>query len=173
MTMHKLNKLEITEYKNSSIRRTIRKITDTFDLLDEYVMKKNSVLEKTLGSDARSYKSEIKQLKEHLAKAEQIFLFDIAQLLDEPDDIDEAFSTHSGDLMSEAKEFLLDEGLKELYAVVDEDGIVIATASNKNAAKRNIVTAELPPLSVDDKTKLKIVKTKKQAEVGYPLKDYL
>lgn len=75
------------------------------------------------------------------------------------------------DIMAEAKEFMLSEGLKQLYAVVDEDGIVISTSSDEAGAKRSIASSELPPLSVDDKTKLKIVKTKKPAEVGYPLKD--
>ena len=75
------------------------------------------------------------------------------------------------DIISEAKDFVLSEGLKQLYAVVDEDGIVISTSSDEAGAKRSIVTAELPPLSVDDKTKLKIVKTKKPAEVGEPLKE--
>jgi hypothetical protein len=75
------------------------------------------------------------------------------------------------DIIAEAKDFILSEGLKQLYAVVDEDGIVISTSSDEAGAKRSIVTAELPPLSVDDKTKLKIVKTKKPAEVGYPLEE--
>lgn len=75
------------------------------------------------------------------------------------------------DIIAEAKDFILSEGLKQLYAVVDVDGIVISTSSDEAGAKRSIVTAELPPLSVDDKTKLKIVKTKKQAKVGEPLKE--
>jgi hypothetical protein len=75
------------------------------------------------------------------------------------------------DIIAEAKDFILSEGLKQLYAVVDVDGIVISTSSDEAGAKRSIVTAELPPLSVDDKTKLKIVKTKKPAEVGYPLEE--
>ena len=83
------NESTINEYANSSIERTIRKIMDIFDLLDEYVMKKNSRLEKVLGSDADEYRKEIKELKDHLAAAEQVFLFDIAQALDAPEEFDE------------------------------------------------------------------------------------
>lgn len=61
--------------------------------------------------------------------------------------------------------------MKELYAVVDENNVVLATASNEQAAKRSISSSELPPLSVKDKTKLRIVKTRKQAEVGELLKE--
>lgn len=62
--------------------------------------------------------------------------------------------------------------MQELYAVVDENDIVIATASNELAAKRSISSSELPPLSVKDKSKLRIVKTRKQAEVDKPLKEH-
>ena len=65
----------------------------------------------------------------------------------------------------------LEEGMKELYAVVDENGVVLATASNELGAKRSISSSELPPLSVKDKNKLRIVKTQKQAEVGDTLKE--
>ena len=61
--------------------------------------------------------------------------------------------------------------MRELYAVVDENGVVLSTASNELGAKRSISTSELPPLSVKDKSKLRIVKTKKQAEVGDTLKE--
>ena len=66
---------------------------------------------------------------------------------------------------------VVSEEMKELYAVVDENNIVLATASNEQAAKRSISSSELPPLSVKDKTKLRIVKTRKQAEVGESLKE--
>lgn len=87
-----LNRTESTikEYANSSIEKTIRKISDIFDLLDEYVMKKNSRLERVLGSNASEYQNEIKQLKDHLIKAEQLFLFDIAQVLDMEDIFEES-----------------------------------------------------------------------------------
>ena len=62
--------------------------------------------------------------------------------------------------------------MQELYAVVDENDVVLATASNELAAKRSISTSELPPLSVKDKSKLRIVKTRKQAEVDKPLKEH-
>ena len=65
----------------------------------------------------------------------------------------------------------LEEGMKELYAVVDENDVVLATASNELGAKRSISSSELPPLSVKDKNKLRIVKTQKQAEVGDTLKE--
>lgn len=60
--------------------------------------------------------------------------------------------------------------IQELYAVVDENDVVIATASNELAAKRSISSSELPPLSVKDKSKLRVVKTQKTAQVGAPLK---
>ena len=61
--------------------------------------------------------------------------------------------------------------MQELFAVVDENDIVLATASNELAAKRSISSSELPPLSVKDKSKLRIVKTRKTAQVGAPLKE--
>lgn len=61
--------------------------------------------------------------------------------------------------------------MQELYAIVDENDVVISTASNELGAKRSISTSELPPLSVKDKSKLRIVKTRKTAKVGAPLKE--
>lgn len=61
--------------------------------------------------------------------------------------------------------------MQELYAIVDENDVVISTASNELGAKRSISTSELPPLSVKDKSKLRIVKTLKTAQVGAPLKE--
>lgn len=63
--------------------------------------------------------------------------------------------------------------MQELYAVVDENDVVLATASNELAAKRSISSSELPPLSVKDKSKLRIVKTRKTAQVGAPLKEHI
>ena len=74
--------------------------------------------------------------------------------------------------ISSDKKEEIEEGMQELYAVVDENDIVLATASNELAAKRSISSSELPPLSVKDKSKLRIVKTRKQAEVDKPLKEH-
>lgn len=58
------------------------------------------------------------------------------------------------------------------FAIVDTtDGTVVATASDEKNAKRIISSAHLPPLSIKDSSKLEIVKTKKTAEVGYPLQE--
>ena len=65
----------------------------------------------------------------------------------------------------------LDE-MRELYAVVDTtDGTVVATSSSEDGAKRSIRSAHLPPISSEHPSKLKIVKTKKTAQVGYPIKE--
>jgi hypothetical protein len=65
----------------------------------------------------------------------------------------------------------LDE-MRELYAVVDTtDGTVVATSSSEDGAKRSIRSAHLPPISSEHPSKLKIVKTKKIAQVGYPIKE--
>jgi len=62
--------------------------------------------------------------------------------------------------------------MRELYAVVDTtDGTVVATASSEDGAKRSIRSAHLPPISSEHPSKLKIVKTKKTAQVGYPIKE--
>jgi hypothetical protein len=99
------NESALNEFENSSIERTVRKITDLFDSLDEYVMKKNSRLERVLGSDASEYQNEIKQLKDYLVKAEQLFLFDIAQALDAPnDDFEESSEESDEEAIEEATE---------------------------------------------------------------------
>ena len=65
----------------------------------------------------------------------------------------------------------LDE-MQELYAVVDTtDGTVVATSSSEDGAKRSIRSAHLPPISSPHPSKLKIVKTKKTAQVGWPIKE--
>jgi hypothetical protein len=62
--------------------------------------------------------------------------------------------------------------MRELYAVVDTtDGTVVATSSSEDGAKRSIRSAHLPPISSEHPSKLKIVKTKKTAQVGYPIKE--
>lgn len=72
---------------------------------------------------------------------------------------------------SDKKEEVELQEMQELFAVVDENDVVLATASNELAAKRSISSSELPPLSVKDKSKLRIVKTRKTAQVGAPLKE--
>ena len=73
---------------------------------------------------------------------------------------------------SEVKKEEVDiQEMQELFAVVDENDVVLATASNELGAKRSISSSELPPLSVKDKSKLRIVKTRKTAQVGAPLKE--
>ena len=62
--------------------------------------------------------------------------------------------------------------MRERYAVVDTtDGTVVATSSSEDGAKRSIRSAHLPPISSPHPSKLKIVKTKKVAQVGYPIKE--
>jgi hypothetical protein len=69
------------------------------------------------------------------------------------------------------EETKLDE-MQELYAVVDTtDGTVVATSSSEDGAKRSIRSAHLPPISSPHPSKLKIVKTKKTAQVGWPIKE--
>ena len=76
-------------------------------------------------------------------------------------------------VLSDKKEEVELQEMQELYAVVDENDIVLATASNELGAKRSISSSELPPLSVKDKSKLRIVKTRKTAQVGAPLKEHV
>jgi hypothetical protein len=80
--------------------------------------------------------------------------------------------------MKDSKEKLgaeIEEGkfsMRQLYAVVDStDNTVVGTASSEEAAQRIIRSAHLPPISSKNKDKLKVVKTKKVAEVGYELKE--
>jgi len=63
--------------------------------------------------------------------------------------------------------------LKEPYAVVDtaDDDRVLGTYSHEKNALRAIKSAHLPPMSVKDKTKLKVVKLKKKQHLGWPLKE--
>ena len=74
---------------------------------------------------------------------------------------------------TEKLEAEIEEGkfsMRQLYAVVDStDNTVVGTASSEEAAQRIISSAHLPPISSKNKDKLKVVKTKKVAEVGYPL----
>jgi len=64
----------------------------------------------------------------------------------------------------------LEEG-RQPFAVVDtaNNNEVVATASNEAGAKSIIRSADLPPMSIKDKSKLKIVKTRKKQHIGHPL----
>ena len=72
----------------------------------------------------------------------------------------------------QVEEVELDE-MKEPFAVVDTaDGDkVVGTASSEKGAKEIISTAQLPPMKIKDKKTLKIVKTRKKQDIGYPLKE--
>ena len=75
-------------------------------------------------------------------------------------------------LKRQNEEVELDEA-KEPFAVVDTaDGDkVVGTASSEKGAKEIITTAQLPPMKIKDKKTLKIVKTRKKQDIGYPLKE--
>lgn len=77
------------EFKDRRTTKVLQKISNIFDELDHYVIQNGSVLEKVLGSAVSEYKNELKELKDALKKAEQVFLFDIMQMLDAPDFDDE------------------------------------------------------------------------------------
>lgn len=67
----------------------------------------------------------------------------------------------------------IEEGLAQPFAVIDtgDNNIVVAMASSEARAKSSIATSELPPMSVKDKNKLKIVRIKKKALLGWPLNE--
>lgn len=62
---------------------------------------------------------------------------------------------------------------KTPFYVVDtsRDNKIIASASDESGAKRSIASAHLPPLSVKDKSVLKIVKSYKKQDIGLSLKE--
>jgi len=64
----------------------------------------------------------------------------------------------------------LEEG-RQPFAVVDtaNNNEVVATASSEAGAKSIINSADLPPMSIKDKSKLKIVKTRKKQHIGHAL----
>ena len=76
------------------------------------------------------------------------------------------FADHHG--LTESVE--LEEG-RQPFAVVDtaNNNEVVATASNEAGAKSIINSADLPPMSIKDKSKLKIVKTRKKQHIGHAL----
>ena len=64
----------------------------------------------------------------------------------------------------------LEEG-RQPFAVVNtaDNNEVVATASSEAGAKSIINKADLPPMSIKDKSKLKIVKTRKKQHIGHAL----
>lgn len=136
-----LNRTEstINEYANSSIEKTMRKIQDIFDLLDEYVMKKNSRLERVLGSGASEYQNEIKKLKEYLIKAEGVFIYDIAQALDMEDILEDNISESTKEMDDiAAKVAELKVGDKTNFGVVVAKGSNSITFKAKDLPKTKI-----------------------------------
>lgn len=61
--------------------------------------------------------------------------------------------------------------MRQPYIVVDADNKVLGTASDEKGAKSIISSSERPPMSVPDKTKLRIVKSRKKQYIGMPLKE--
>lgn len=59
------------------------------------------------------------------------------------------------------------------FIVIDtaDDNKVVAMASDEQGAKRSIASSERPPMSIKDKSTLKIVKSRKKQYIGYPLKE--
>ena len=66
----------------------------------------------------------------------------------------------------------LDE-MRQPFVVVDtaDGNKVVAMASDEKGAKSSIASAERPPMSIKDKSTLKIVKTSKKQSIGMPLKE--
>ena len=77
-----------------------------------------------------------------------------------------------GDFENPMKEETLSE-IREPFAVIDtaDKNKVVATASSEKEANSSITTAELPPMRIKDKNTLKVVKTRKKQDVGFPLKE--
>jgi len=65
------------------------------------------------------------------------------------------------------------EEMKEPFIVIDtaDKNKVVGTASNEKGAERIIASAERPPISIKDKKTLKIVKSNKKQNVGFPMKE--
>ena len=57
----------------------------------------------------------------------------------------------------------LDEAVKFTHVLVDKDNKVVAAGSDEKAVKQSLSTAHMPPMSIKDKSTLKIVKLKKPA----------
>jgi hypothetical protein len=67
------------------------------------------------------------------------------------------------------------EEMKEPFIVIDtaDNNKVVATASDEKGAERIISSSERPPISIKDKKTLKVVKSNKKQDVGFPLKETL
>ena len=65
------------------------------------------------------------------------------------------------------------EEMKEPFIVIDtaDKNKVVGTASNEKGAERIIASAERPPISIKDKKTLKVVKSSKKQNVGFPMKE--
>ena len=57
----------------------------------------------------------------------------------------------------------LDEAVKYTHVLVDKDNKVVAAADSEKGVKQSLSTAHFPPMSIKDKSTLKIVKLKKPA----------
>ena len=57
----------------------------------------------------------------------------------------------------------LDEAVKYTHVLVDKDNKVVAAADSEKGIKQSLSTAHMPPMSIKDKSTLKIVKLKKPA----------
>lgn len=67
------------------------------------------------------------------------------------------------------------EEMRQPYVVIDtaDDNRVVAMASDEKGAQRSINSSERPPMSINDKSTLKIVKTRKKQNMGSTLKEDL
>jgi len=65
------------------------------------------------------------------------------------------------------------EEMKEPFIVIDtaDKNKVVGTASNEKGAERIIASSERPPISIKDKKTLKVVKSNKKQNVGFPMKE--
>ena len=63
--------------------------------------------------------------------------------------------------------------MRQPFVVIDtaDRNKVVATASDERGAQQAINSAERPPMSIKDKSTLKIVKSRKKQDIGYPLKE--
>jgi len=91
----------------------------------------------------------------------------------------ETFEKRAGLTPKDRKQHWLDtkkesiEEMKEPFIVIDtaDKNKVVGTASDEKGAERIISSSERPPISIKDKKTLKIVKSNKKQNVGFPLKE--
>jgi hypothetical protein len=74
---------------------------------------------------------------------------------------------------TKVRESISEAKLKQPYVVYDtaDGNNVVGMASDEKGAKGIISSAELPPMSIKDKKTLKIIKTNKKQDAGYPLNE--